>query len=262
MSDAEFTDGSPAESSPATTTDATGQAPSTPGQNGDGRSQYVPYERFQQVNTRMREFENMARTLQQELQTLRQERQASGQTQPSQEERSAIDALNRLASLDPKWKAMLDNAEKFTALNGTVEQMTRAQFNGTLSTGDTRIASFVRENGLPTTPEFVNGFQMQVGALIKSHPQAEARLRAGDLSIIDEANAHVMRLLVPLRTQSNASLGQTKTNLRSLPSRSAAGTTPGAPAPEHFDPAKESGNKFWERTLAASRRASAAMAAE
>lgn len=258
MLDATPVDGN-ADSSTAPTAD-TSQATTQPAQQNGG--QFIPYDRFQQVNSRMHAAEQRALLLEQQIQQQEAQRAQTGQTQPSDEERAAVAALERLMAQHPKMKMLLDNADKFTGVQQSVEQITTQNFNNTLASGDRQIAEFVKANGLPSDPEFVTWFQTQVGALIKAHPQAEQRLRAGDPSVIDEATKAFAKGLTPLRSTAAATLAQTKSTVRNLPPRSAAGTTPGAAAPEPYDPAKQSPQSRWEQAMTRMRQVTSSMAAE
>lgn len=255
----EFDQDVSAESSTATEVADPSQATTQPAQqNGNPQEQFVPYSRFQQVNGRMREYERAVQTLQTQVQKLTSERQQSGQPQPTQEEIAAREALHRL---DPNLKNVGQYGEKLGELEGAVQEFRQEKFT---TRGDAMIASFAKEHGVDAA-----ALTARIVDIIGSDPALLQRAQQGDVRIIQ----HFLRAYEPVvshfkqqgaqtQRQQGVALAQNKNALRNGPPRSAVGTTPGAAAPEKFDPAKDTPQSYWEKAKARARAMTASLAAE
>ena len=214
--------------SPTVTTEAaeSGQAPSAPVAPA---AQTVPYERFQQVNSQMRQFERMAREtgttvqqLQRELQELKSKSQApAGSPQEQFEKQQAASALRDLIAEHPELKPLLDLAKSAPHLLQSaqgVQSLRQSQEQALHRQGRDSITSLVKAENLPTDAKFVRRIENLVAAEIAEMDGGRERYLQGDLSVIQDAfNAIKPDFLALLSRPAAQSVIQTKTNVRQLP---------------------------------------------
>ena len=243
----EILDGSAASS---TATDA--QADTSAGtQNTDLADAQVPFhqhprfqELIQQNRTYRGQIEQVGRTvqsLQQELQAIKAERQAAGQTQPSQEEVQAGNALVSLIRQHPELRGLLDAPKQLgnvRQLTERLERMERTQHSGITQSGRKVISDFVTSANLPK--DSAGRLERYVLGHLHDDPDAMARFTSGDVSVIGEVLADLKTsLLDQARRDGTAALGATKNQLlRTVPPRQ-AGSQSGAVAPPKLEPGKE-----------------------
>jgi hypothetical protein len=239
--------------SPAVTetpTEPTAQAPSQPGNTGNGQGQpqprMIPLDSHiaerRSLQSRIEAAERRAQDFERQLQAASQPKPAPLPIEQRIEREQAVEALRELIGGDPKLKHLLDLADKAPDLMTgyqNVQQLSQHQLRSVLTNGDERVASLAKAAGLPDTPEFVKQTQGMVAAVISLNPQAREALRQGDLSVVDRAFDVVKGFVEPLRRSQVANLATTKTAAAAIPTPARNGGPPGPAAPPKVTAANE-----------------------
>lgn len=182
--------GAPADSPPAAPAEPSGQAPSTPGAPppAPDANRYVPYERFQQVNSQWRETQRQLADLTQKFQAREARANEPAAPTPSQTERAAAAALKQLIQIDPELAATLkigQHGERLDKFEKMLASLVDSQHQGRVTGGRKAIADYVARLGLPA--ESAKQMERTVVGYITDDPDLAERWARGDLSVISDA---------------------------------------------------------------------------
>lgn len=238
---------SPAVTDPAADPSAGSQ--NTDATAGGTQPQYVPYARFQEVNGKFRQQEQLnqqqAHALQQMQQELEQMRRAAtpAGAPPSPEYVQAAEALLRIMEANPKLKQLLglaDAAPQLVQGYQGVQELTQAQARSLVQSGRSQIAQLAETAGLPSGEDHLNMVEELVTAVIRRTPGAEEKFRQGDLSVVSAAFKQVQEtFLNSLTRHTTAGVAQTKANVKNLPPAPRGGGLPGPKIPAKPQPGQE-----------------------
>lgn len=235
---------------------ATRQPASAEGQPQPPQSRFVPYERFQEVNSKMRTYESQLAQAGQVVQQLQREMaeikaaQHRGQgltTEQQQQYLQAGDAIEQIFHAHPRLKALmglLEHAPKLLESTQSVSQLTEAQAQRHTMAARATVRGLAEQAGLPITGEqgrkYLDRLTRLVAMEVRAIDGGEQRYDQGDLSVLSEAFQSVLAdFLNHTRREANASLATTKARTRALPPAATRGTAPGEPAPPKLVPGKE-----------------------
>lgn len=187
-------------------------------QNGGPQSQSVPYERFAQVNQRMRAAEQRVQQYEARIAQLEQAREQTGKP-VSDEERQLKEARD----------AFYDKvAPELKEVPQLLQGMAQERF---VSSGERMIESFAKQHGLAAT-ELSNS----LADIIKNDPALMARAQKGDVSLVAQYLRGLAPVVASMKKQgadaqrlAASMVGQTKNALSKLPPRP-TGTVPGGVA--------------------------------
>lgn len=216
--------------SPAATTEQptdTSAGTQNTGANGQPSTPDVPFHqhpRWQQVMGENRQMRQAIAELRREQQAARDARQVPMPAEMSHEdavaEAQALEALERLASKHPKFKALLDHADKLPGLIQSaqgVQSLQKANRDSLNQRGRESISGLVKSENLPTDARFVRRVEHMIAAEIAEMDGGEARFVRGDLSVIQEAFNAIKPDLALISRPAAANVIQTKNNVRNLP---------------------------------------------
>lgn len=148
------------------------------------------------------------------------------------------EALDRILSQHPKFKALAENADKLLASQTGVTQMQQAQSQALMRSATSHIHSLAKEAGLPQDAGYLQRLVRLVAAEAQQIEQGNARFSQGDLSVLDEAfKALQSNFLAHTQRAGTAALLDTKQRTTSLPPASRGGAA-GPPGLSKFDPNK------------------------
>ena len=181
-----------------------------------------------------------------QFQKWQQAQQQSGQPQPTDEQRAALAALRQLQSLDPesaKQQQRIDQLER--ALQGVVQHQQQVL----TSQGKAQLSQMAADANLPTDPKSLAIVENAVTVYLADNPEAVARFRNHDLSVIKDAfNEFNTGFLGKLRREPLAQVAETKTAAQALPRPLRTGSAPGQAAPvkgaNRADTLAQMGEKF------------------
>jgi hypothetical protein len=235
----------------------TAQAPSQPAQPAaPPEPPFHQHPRFQQLIQEGRASKQIIGQLQQQIQSYEQKfaelerKQSQGQHSPEEAEelRKAGGALGRIyqtnpelveqmLSMNPKMKALMDNADRLIAMQGGVTQMQQAQTQQVLRQAQSHIRGLAKEHGIPDDPESLSDLLPMVARRAQNIQGGNDRFAQGDMSVLDEAfNAlNASGLLKHMQRASTTRLLESKSRTQSLPPAPRGGAA-GPPGLAKFDP--------------------------
>lgn len=220
------------------------------GINGQPTEASVPFHqhpRWQQMMAERNQSRQTIAELQQRLQQIDQRTQP----QPSPRDPSRVqagDALRELIAEHPELKGLLDApkyGEEITKLNQLVQGLVQTQQRAQVTAGRAPIAEAASKHGLDA-----GRLERYVVGSLLDDPQALARYRAGDPSVVTEVLKDFEdNVSGKLSRPTAIATAQTKLTTRNLPPRSAVGTPPGQAAPDVFDPKTGDARSRWEQII-------------
>jgi len=206
----------------------------------------IPYDRFHQMVEQRSYWQSEAAKHQAQaqqyaamLQAVAQanrQRQAPNLSDLSEQERLAYQALQRLNARDPTYQAMQQGLREmaqyrqhYQALQQQQQALARQTQTSLISQGQGQIGMLAQQAGLPTDANYLGHVENNLAAIIRSNPEAHARWRQGDPSIVPWAfRVYQQEGIGPLARQSNAAIAQVKNSMRNLASPMRGGS-PGQP---------------------------------
>lgn len=223
---------------------------------GLSQSRTVPYERFQEVNSKMRTYESQLAQAGQQVQQLQREMaeiraaQHRGQGLTAEQQRQYLeagDALEQILAAHPRLKALMglmQHAPKLIEGYQGVSQLTEVQAQRHTMAAREAVRGLAEQAGLPITGDqgrkYLDRLTRLVAMEVRAIEGGEQRYEQGDLSVLTEAFQGVLADFVNhTRREANASLATTKTRTKALPPAATHGTAPGEPAPPKLVPGKE-----------------------
>jgi len=208
----------------------------------------IPYERFHDMVEQRSHWQAEAAKAQAQaqqyaamLQAVAQQNRARQQQGPnlsdlSEQERLAYQALQRLNARDPTYQQMRQGLQEMQQLRQYYQQMqgqqqalARQTQTTLVSQGQGQIGMLAQQAGLPTDANYLGHVENNLAAIIRANPDAHARWRQGDPSIVPWAfRVYQQEGIGPLARQSNAAIAQAKSSVRNLASPMRGGS-PGQP---------------------------------
>ncbi len=146
------------------------------------------------------------------------------------------EALDRILSTHPKFKALSDNADKLLASQNGVTQLQQAQSQALMRQAESRIQGLAKEAGLPNDPAYLQRLVRLVAAEAQAIEGGNQRFAQGDLSVLDEGfKALQGNFLNHTQRAGTAGLLQTKSRTSALPPAPRGGAAGPTGLPK-FDP--------------------------
>lgn len=231
-------DSAPATPDQSADTSAGTQNTGQPAQNGQ-TPQYKGFHEhpdWQRMVQERRQDRQVIADLNRRLQGLDQRTQQQTGPQPSPEEMQAAEALRKLIGQHPELKGMLDApkyGERLESIEGAFRQFMAQQSQAQVQNAVQRVASLAKAENLPASKEYLQRLVKLVAAEAQGIENGDARYKAGDLSVLDEAfNSVKAQFLSHHQRQGAAALGANKLNLTNqVPPRQSGGQS-GAVAPK------------------------------